>query len=203
MKRFVLLFALIGGYALADPTTVLELSGSPESYVVGNQTLTITPSEGFTFTGTVGSDDGMSEPDDLEISATNFTSPTSSQFWYLDLAVPEGQLLAPGFYGNATRFPFEEADAPGLSLYGDGRGDNRSSGYFDILEISYSGSQLLSLAADFVQYDELNMNAVSSGSVRFNSDIPIGTPEPATLIPSLLGFLCLGAFLHSRRKIAV
>ena len=105
----------------------------------------------------------------------------------LDLAVPQGQFLAPGLYTGATRYPFEGSSAPGLSLYGDGRGDNQSTGYFNILEISYAGNQLLSLAADFVQYDELNPNAISRGSIGFSSDIPLNTgPEPSTL------FLFLG-----------
>jgi hypothetical protein len=78
-------------------------------------------------------------------------------------------------YTGATRYPFEASSAPGLSLYGDGRGDNQSTGYFNILEISYAGNQLFSLAADFVQYDELIPNAISRGSIRSSSDIPLNT----------------------------
>jgi len=208
MKPWVLISLLFSVCASAAPITALYLTGSAKSYVVGVQTITITPSDGFTFTPTMGTNFyGVTGPNYVEMAVTNFANFPNYQFWYLDLAVPEGQLLAPGLYSNATRFPFEAADEPGLSLYGDGRGDNRSTGYFDILEIAYSGNQLISLAADFVQYDEFNPQSISSGSIRFDSDIPInhtpGVPEPTTAILFPCGLAGVVLVCLSKRNCAI
>ena len=206
MKLWVPFFVLSSVCASADPITALYLSGSPDSYVVGNQTITITPADGFTFSPTIGTHFyGVPGPNYLDMAVTNFTNFPYYQWWYLDLAVPEGQLLAPGLYTNATRYPFELSDAAGLSLFGDGRGDNTSTGYFDILEIAYSGNQLMSLAADFVQYDEFNPQSISSGSIRFNSNIPINTsaaPEPTTPILFFCGLVAIVLACLSERKFA-
>ena len=180
---------LLSSCALADPNTVLELWGSPSSYVVGNQTLSLFPSDGYSFTPTIGTHfSGDPGPDYIDIAVNDFSN-ANLHWFYLDLAVPQGQTLQTGFYAGATRFPFEASDVPGLSLYGDGRGDNQSTGYFNILEISYSGTLLQSLAVDFVQHDEFIPNAISSGSLRYNSTIPpASVPEASSLLLCLSGF---------------
>jgi hypothetical protein len=189
MKYLFLALVLLSSCAFAGPVTVLELWGSPSSYVVGNQTLSLLPSDGYNFITTIGTHFfGDPAPDYIDIAVNAFPN-VSLHWFYLDLAVPQGQMLQPGFYPSATRYPFEASNVPGLSLYGDGRGDNQSIGYFNILEISYSGTLLQTLAVDFVQYDELNLNAISSGSLRYNSSIPpASVPESSSLLLWLGGF---------------
>lgn len=114
-----------------------------------------------------------------------------------------GQLLEDGVYTDAQRFPFNSPTLPGMTISGNGSGDNQDSGWFDILNIAYNpNGTLASLAVDFEQYD----NATESGpglygSSRFNSSLPIDTiapiPLPGTLILLLSG--CLGIWLMSHR----
>src|ERR1700761_507255 len=123
MKYWFLALVLLSSCAFAGPITVLDLWGSPSSYVIGNQTLSLSPSDGYNFIPTIGTHFfGDPAPDYIDIAVNAFPN-VSLDWFYLDLAVPQGQTLQPGFYSNATRYPFEAYNAPGLSLYGDGRGD--------------------------------------------------------------------------------
>jgi hypothetical protein len=90
----------------------------------------------------------------------------------VSLAAPHNQLLQVGHYSGATRFPFHK-DGPGLSVTGDGRGCNKLTGSFDILEIEYGpDGQPVRLAADFIQTSEGNPPRSFRGSVRFHSRLP-------------------------------
>jgi hypothetical protein len=73
--------------------------------------------------------------------------------WILTLVAPQGQVLAPGTYLNATRWPFQEPTVPGLDFSGDGRGCNTLSGQFTISAITFgAGNQLDRLQATFEQH---------------------------------------------------
>lgn len=85
----------------------------------------------------------------IAISVTN-----ESDWWYLDLAAPEGAELAVGAYEGATRYPFQAAAEPGLSFYGNGSGCNTLTGRFDILEANYSGTEINRFHAKFEQHCE-------------------------------------------------
>lgn len=101
-----------------------------------------------------------------------------------------GQPLRDGLYTGAQRFPFNSPTRPGLTISGNGRGDNEDSGWFDILNIAYNpDGTLASLAVDFAQYDTTHSTGPGLyGSLRFNSDIPIDpVPVPGTLILLLSG----------------
>ncbi|GGX96885.1 PEP-CTERM sorting domain-containing protein [Massilia dura] len=115
----------------------------------------------------------------------------------------DGQALQAGFYDRATRFPFNSPTRPGLDVSGNGRGNNRLYGWFNVLEISYGVTgDLESFAVDFRQYDEANGPYGPSlyGSLRFNSDIAINpVPEPATYA-MLAGGLALVGFAARRRR---
>lgn len=204
-----LVFVLFSVCASADPITALYLSGSINS-VVGSQTTTITPTGGFQFSPTIGNQFfGATGPDYLQIMVTNdnasYRSVSDSQWWSLDLSVPVDQVLAPGLYTDAIDSPL--LSDVGLSLYGNHQGDYGSNGYFDIVQIAYSGNQLISLAADFVLYDELNPQSINSGSIRFNSEIPLVTtsavPEPTTLILVSCGLVAAMLVCLSKRKCAL
>src|SRR5262249_52422437 len=76
----------------------------------------------------------------------------SSTFWFLDFAAPGDALLALGRYTNAMRFPFQDADKPGLAVFGDGRAHNQLVGEFTVRDIEYgTGDTIVSFAATFIQ----------------------------------------------------
>ena len=63
---------------------------------------------------------------------------SDGHWFFLNLAAPEGQVLAPGAYENAARYPFQNSDQPGLDFWGDGRGCNTVAGRFDVEAIKIS-----------------------------------------------------------------
>jgi hypothetical protein len=124
--------------------------------------------------------------------STNFNKGASVTFddgnnWSFDFAAPKfnsetneesGNLLEVKFYDEATRFPFNSPTKPGMSFSGNGRGNNKLGGSFNVLEIEYDDdNEILKLAVDFRQYDE-NEDATGPstfGSLRINSTLPTNT----------------------------
>jgi len=88
--------------------------------------------------------------------------------WTLSFAAPKASPLAPGQYDNATRFPFEDASMPGLSVSGDSRGCNSLTGSFKVISVNVANNQF---AADFIQHCEGNTPALT-GEVRVNAVDP-------------------------------
>jgi hypothetical protein len=110
-----------------------------------------------------------------------------SRYWNLELAAPEGASLSVGSYANATRWPFQETTAPGLTFSGNYRGNNRLTGSFNILESNVADDGTFSFAVDFLQYDEESTNAWIKGAIRYNSEVPVNlTPEPIVVDPRIL-----------------
>ncbi|MGB5489994.1 MAG: hypothetical protein WBM76_04120, partial [Woeseiaceae bacterium] len=96
--------------------------------------------------------------------------------WNLEFAAPGNAQIEIGAYDNATRWPFQAATDPGLSLSGNGRGCNTVAGRFDVLEINYdTNGDVLSAAIDFEQFCE-GGSSRAYGSVRVGSSIPIPAP---------------------------
>jgi hypothetical protein len=63
--------------------------------------------------------------------------------WSGDFAAPQGKILSPGAtYTDAQRYPFQGL-GPGLSVYGDGRGCNTSTGRFTVTTATYSTEGVL------------------------------------------------------------
>jgi len=167
---------LVIGLALTanGQTTAFFFTG-PHGYVSGGKTGLVTVEDGFTFYAQRNLDNGVS----LSIYAPN---PLTFDA-HLDFAAPHNVPLTIGTYLDATRYPFQGPNSPGLSFSMNGRGDNTLTGFFTVLEIEYGpGNSITSFAADFTQYDEGQMDWWNQGSIRFNSSLPI--PEPA--VPSLL-----------------
>ena len=124
--------------------------------------------------------------------------------WSFEFAAPtydpatntiSGTPLKVGLYANATRWPFNSATTPGLSVSGAGRGDNILSGWFNVLDVAFApDGNLLVLAVDFRQFDETTTQTGPSlyGSLRFNSSVPINpVPLPAGALLFLSGLLPL------------
>lgn len=79
------------------------------------------------------------------------------------------------------RFPFQFFDQAGLSFSGNGRGCNRLTGRFDVLEAVYGLSgQVVSFAADFEQHCEGGTPALY-GQIRYNSNVPLNAMVPARI----------------------
>lgn len=96
----------------------------------------------------------------------------SSEWWYLDLAAPEGQKLVVGAYEGATRYPFQESTEPGLSLSGSGRGCNTLTGRFEVTVAEYdTAGNLRQFAANFEQHCE-GAEPALWGEVSFVKDGP-------------------------------
>lgn len=101
---------------------------------------------------------------------------TSINQWFLNFAGPFDAELARGLYSDFQRFPFQEAGRPGLEFGSTGRLDNRASGFFDILEVTYDTlGDVLTFAADFTHYGEENINNYANVELRFNASL---VPEP-------------------------
>ena len=159
-------------------------TSTPSSWVGHGETELITPENGSISLAQVVYDSG------LHLAITT----TSGEDWYLDFGTSTRGNLSDGMYANATRFPFNNGSSPGLSFIGQGRGDNTLTGWFDVLDIIYSGSTVTSAAVDFVQYDEGYVSWENYGSIRYNSAIPIDftpIPEPQSLVFAAIGGLSM------------
>ena len=145
---------------ILDPNvslTALAMYGQPGDYI-GQGLRLFTVADGI-FTPTRNFGQGVS------------ISLNAGDSWSLDFAAPGNVPLTPGNYENARRFPFQPADAPGLSVSGEGRGCNTLTGRFDVLDASYAPSGAVqSFAADFEQHCEGLVPALF-GSIRVNSNL--------------------------------
>ena len=175
---------LAGSLQPAQAATLLSFLSSPYSYVGGGETVSAGPDNGFDI-GVQGDPFTM-----LDFRVIEPWTPDGWRWWYLRLAAPEGANLSVGSYANATRWPFQETTAPGLDFSGNGRGNNRLTGSFNILESNVADDGTFSFAVDFLQYDEESTNAWIKGAIRYNSEVPINlTPEPIVVDPPIdLGY---------------
>jgi hypothetical protein len=132
--------------SLADDTT-LSFVSEPGDYIGGGQTFSATREDGSITTTVLGSGNGI---------RIRFNSDGDvGTWWTLSLSAPSGEPLTAGTYKGATRFPFQDSDAPGLDFSGSGRGCNQLTGEFTINSVSYdSAGEVQGLSADFTQHCE-------------------------------------------------
>jgi hypothetical protein len=190
--------------------TAFSLKSSPTSWVGHGQNQVYTEAAGFTFLGLhdFGSTAEVWVMGDVYGSwIMQFSSPGGGAMPGQNFPAPGMPPLTLGDYPNATRYPFHDLLAPGsagLSFYGQGRGPNTLTGSFVILEfVPGVGRDLVSFAANFIQYDEEARDAWNEGRIRFNSSVPLSVPESAgvvTALTALAGFLIIASF--SRERIA-
>src|SRR5262249_53127437 len=118
--------------------TSLTMVSQPGDYIGQGQTYSYTPQTG-TFFANRNFDNGVS----IFYSG-------GGHGWNLDFAAPFDAPLAPGTYGNATRWPFQAAGVPGLNVSGDGRGSNTLTGSFTVTQALYAADgTVLRFAATF------------------------------------------------------
>ena len=97
----------------------------------------------------------------------------SSGTWHAFFSAPGDVDIEVGSYQGAVRYQSIGSDDPELSLGGDGRSCNKSTGSFDVLEIQYDGGGNVILAAiDFVQYCDGSSDKLT-GHLRVGSSIPV------------------------------
>lgn len=171
----------------ADPLTAFYYTGSPLSFISGGKTATLTPAGGYTFFVSVGVDD-TNMLHGVSIEANNSATIDS---WDAGFVAPQGQILGVGTYQNAMQTGSQTPSAPGLSFSGGFKGDDQSTGFFTILEITVSNGTLISFAADFTQYDEGAQASWNYGSIRYNSSIPLNVLPPVP--PQPLSLACTEA----------
>jgi hypothetical protein len=108
----------------------------------------------------------------ISVSVSGF----NSDWWYLDLAAPSGEGLTAGTYDGATRYPFQGAGAPGLSLDGNGRGCNTLTGTFAVQNVVFGpAGYVQTLDATFEQHCE-------GGTAAARGEVHIANPPaPAEL----------------------
>jgi hypothetical protein len=185
LMAWALALPLAGSLQPAQAATLLSFLSSPYSYVGGGETVSAGPDNGFNI-GVHGDPFTM-----LSFSiAEPWTPEGLSRYWNLELAAPKDASLSVGSYANATRWPFQETTAPGLTFSGNHRGNNRLTGSFNILESNVADDGTFSFAVDFLQYDEESTNAWIKGAIRYNSEVPVNlTPEPIVVDPPIdLGY---------------
>lgn len=200
---FLLFFFLVNinsAYAALADTGSVYLAPEPGSWVGGG--VGANP-----VTWTHGDEGIFSISGNFDKGAT--VTFNDGHYWRFAFAAPtydpvtntnNGNLLDVKFYDNATRFPFNSPTRPGLSFSGNGRGNNRLGGWFDVLEVTYDDKyNYLSLAVDFRQFDESEAMAGSStfGSLRINSAIALNyTGQPLSQVPlPAAAWLFVSAFI--------
>ena len=105
-------------------------------------------------------------------------------YFDLDFAAPDGRLLEAGTYEHAQRYPFQSSGRSGLSVSGDGRGCNTSKGRFTVLDVLYSGSDIVRFWAVYEQHCE-GLPAALTGEVRYQ----VPEPDDAVLtVPRAVAF---------------
>ncbi len=106
---------------------------------------------------------------DNGVSLSYQDSTNANAWWYLDFAAPGNAYLTPGNYLNATRYPFQSSNVPGLDVSGEGRGSNTLTGQFTVVQAVYGpGSQIDRFDATFVQHSEGATPALT-GEIKYNS----------------------------------
>jgi Fibronectin type III domain len=115
----------------------------------------------------------------------------NGDWWYGNFVPADGDILAPGRYAPATRYPFNGA-GPGLSVYGEGRGCNNLEGAFTIVSSQFSpytgGMEAMELR--FTQHCEGFAPALR-GTLKYNipldDDIVPGPVSSVTATPEAGG----------------
>jgi hypothetical protein len=114
--------------------------------------------------------------------------------WQVWMASAPGAALVPGSYTGATRDTSTSRVAPGLAVFGDGRGCNVDTGQFDVSEVSFAPTgELLVFDATFKQHCE-GATAALFGRIRIDNPPPtpgVTLPAGSIAIPTAGNYLYL------------
>lgn len=144
MKSLVLALMLVSSSVMAAPVTFLEMHSTGDyivpvgSYYYDDTNSFITGSNSYESNSTYYQNSPR-----FNVSYVD-ESTSWSDYWTLSFSTHElGGPMMVGVYDDAVRFPFEPNGVPGLSISGNGRGNNTLNGSFEVLDIAYSGNTLL------------------------------------------------------------
>jgi len=144
---------LLHGFAYGGTTNVV-MTSDPGDYIGGGITRSYGPDSSIAVGGSrtfIGAGvDGV-----------------NGDYWTFDFAPPAGDVLAPGTYSGATRYPFNGQGA-GLSVYGNGSGCNELNGSFTVNELEFAGADVRSASISFEQHCEHAVAALR-GTVNFRA----------------------------------
>ena len=156
---------LVGGTVLmavatpaqAAPTSVTSYSFTSEAgdYIGGGQTRDYqAPAATIRLSGTAG--------------YVTMSVDAGSEWWTIELAAPNGDVLRPGRYLDAERAAFRTGRSPGLDVSGTGRGCNQVHGNFWIDQIGVADDGTVTmLDARFTQHCESESAPRLQGTVKF------------------------------------
>jgi hypothetical protein len=101
----------------------------------------------------------------------------NGDWWTLDFDAPGTQVLAPGTYTSAHRYPFN-GNGPGLDLSGEGRGCNTLTGSFTIINAVFGPrGYVQTFDATFEQHCE-GGNPAARGEIHISNPPPPPTATP-------------------------
>jgi hypothetical protein len=157
------LVAAVPASAQTVQTGTLSFTSDPGDYIGGGQSASYDSGAGDTL-GVTGSTDDRA----VHVSVDG----ANGDWWYLDIAAPQGQTLTPGTYTGATRYPFQQPDEPGLSFDGDGRGCNTLTGSFAVQQAVFGpNGYVQEFDATFEQHCE-GSDAALRGEVHITNPAP-------------------------------
>lgn len=97
-------------------------------------------------------------------------------YWSADFTPAAGDVLAPGTYTDATRFPFN-GTGPGLSVSGSGRGCNTLTGSFTVKQAVFNR-----LDGSWSASSSTSSSTARAGPRRCAAPSPTG-PPPTSRCP--------------------
>ena len=114
---------LVAGAADAQPaaTASLSFSGDSGDFI----------SQGTSWSYSTGNGDALNVTSSSGSLVSVSVNAYNGDWWTLDLDAPGTQVLTPGTYAQAHRYPFN-GTGPGLDLSGEGRGCNELTGSFTV-----------------------------------------------------------------------
>ena len=157
---------------------VLSMTSQPGDYIGQGRSRTMTP-PAWRFLA-----NQANGPDSVTVSVETVDSANFTR-WTVWLAAPRGQSLQPGTYVNATRAAFRTGSAPGIDVFGDGRGCNNVYGSFTVTQLTLDQQgNVLAFAATFEQHCEQPTAPSLRGLIRVGA---VKTDQTASVKSRPLG----------------
>ncbi len=167
MRKIVLLgliVVLVGAVTTASASaltgTYLTLSSQPGDPLLDGAQLTFS-----------SGDSSFTQQYDGSMLTVSISS-ASNGLWQVNLAAPPGSPLAAGTYTDAVRAAFRGPGQPGIDVFGNGAGCDRTSGSFTVDRAVYGPNNYVqTFAATFTQFCD-------DATVPLTGEISVENPPP-------------------------